>query len=113
MSRGLRRLFARRPPGAMLARRVRDRRDAGRRSPAVLRAHAGAGRPGDLSMTTDLLRLTDALAGRYTIERELGAGGSATVYLAHDVRHRRPVAVKVLHREIAAAFGAERFRREI
>ncbi len=47
-------------------------------------------------------RLTAALAGRYTIERELGAGGMATVYLAQDVKHHRRVAVKVLRAEIAA-----------
>ena len=58
-------------------------------------------------------RLVAALVGRYTIERELGAGGMATVYLAQDVKHRRPVAVKVLRGEIAASLGAERFTREI
>ncbi|HXM38894.1 MAG TPA: protein kinase [Gemmatimonadales bacterium] len=58
-------------------------------------------------------RLRSALAGRYTIERELGAGGMATVYLAQDVRHHRKVAVKVLRPEIAATLGAERFSREI
>ncbi len=54
-----------------------------------------------------------ALADRYRLERELGAGGMATVYLAHDVRHDRKVAVKVLRRELAAAIGAERFLAEI
>ena len=58
-------------------------------------------------------RLTAALADRYTIERELGAGGMATVYLAEDVKHRRRVAVKVLLPELAAAIGPERFLREI
>jgi tetratricopeptide (TPR) repeat protein len=53
------------------------------------------------------------LAGRYTIERELGRGGSATVYLATDLRHNRPVAVKILRPEIAASLGTERFLREI
>lgn len=57
--------------------------------------------------------LRDALAGRYTLERELGQGGMATVYLAHDVRHERPVALKVLRAEQSAALGAERFDREI
>src|ERR1019366_4871663 len=57
--------------------------------------------------------LRDALAGRYTLERELGQGGMATVYLAHDVRHERPVALKVLDTEQSAALGAERFDREI
>jgi serine/threonine-protein kinase len=53
------------------------------------------------------------LADRYRIERELGAGGMATVYLAHDVRHDRKVAVKVLKPELAAVLGAERFLNEI
>src|SRR5512141_516258 len=57
--------------------------------------------------------LRDALAGRYTLERELGQGGMATVYLAHDVRHDRPVALKVLRPELAGALGPERFLREI
>lgn len=58
-------------------------------------------------------RLADALADRYAIERELGQGGMATVYLAHDLKHRRRVAVKVLRPELSAALGAERFLREI
>ena len=63
---------------------------------------------------SDLLdRLKTALADRYTIERELGSGGMAVVYLARDVRHDRDVAVKVLRPELAAAMGAERFLREI
>jgi formylglycine-generating enzyme required for sulfatase activity/tRNA A-37 threonylcarbamoyl transferase component Bud32/dienelactone hydrolase len=60
-----------------------------------------------------LARLTTALADRYLIERELGAGGMATVYLAQDVKHQRQVAIKVLHPELAASLGAERFLREI
>ena len=58
-------------------------------------------------------RLRDALADRYRIERELGAGGMATVYLAHDLKHDREVAIKVVHHELAAALGAERFLAEI
>jgi eukaryotic-like serine/threonine-protein kinase len=58
-------------------------------------------------------RLTAALADRYRIERELGAGGMATVYLAQDLKHDRPVAVKVLRPELAAVIGAERFVVEI
>jgi len=54
-----------------------------------------------------------ALADRYRIERELGAGGMATVYLAHDIKHDRKVAIKVLRPELAAVIGAERFLREI
>ena len=59
------------------------------------------------------LDLSKALAGRYVIERELGAGGMATVYLAHDVKHERKVAIKVLKPELAAVLGAERFIVEI
>jgi serine/threonine-protein kinase len=62
----------------------------------------------------DLLnRLRSALSGRYSIEREIGQGGMATVYLAHDVRHDRNVALKVLRPELAAVVGAERFLAEI
>jgi serine/threonine-protein kinase len=58
-------------------------------------------------------RLNAALSGRYRLERELGAGGMATVYLAQDEKHDRPVAVKVLKPELAAVMGAERFLTEI
>ncbi|HKH94411.1 MAG TPA: protein kinase, partial [Gemmatimonadaceae bacterium] len=58
-------------------------------------------------------RLKDALADRYRIERELGAGGMATVYLAEDIKHHRRVAIKVLRPELAAVIGADRFLREI
>jgi eukaryotic-like serine/threonine-protein kinase len=57
--------------------------------------------------------LSDALADRYRIEREIGAGGMATVYLAEDLKHQRSVAVKVLDPQLAASVGAERFLREI
>src|SRR6058998_2450294 len=57
--------------------------------------------------------LSAALADRYTIERELGRGGMATVYVALDRRHSRQVAIKVLRPDVAAAVGAERFLREI
>ena len=60
-----------------------------------------------------IARLTAALADRYRIERELGAGGMATVYLAEDLKHKRRVAVKVLKPELAAVLGAERFVQEI
>ena len=62
---------------------------------------------------TDLDRLTTALADRYSIERELGHGGMATVYLAHDVKHDRHVALKVLRPELAAVIGGDRFLQEI
>jgi Tol biopolymer transport system component len=64
-------------------------------------------------MSESPARLTAALADRYRIERELGAGGMATVYLAQDLRHDRKVAVKVLRPELAAVIGAERFLVEI
>ena len=63
-------------------------------------------------MTIDQ-RLSTALSERYKIERELGQGGMATVYLAEDLKHRRKVAIKVLRPELAAVIGAERFVREI
>jgi len=58
-------------------------------------------------------RLTATLAHRYAVERELGSGGMATVYLANDLKHQRKVAVKVLRPELAAALGPERFLREV
>jgi eukaryotic-like serine/threonine-protein kinase len=57
--------------------------------------------------------LIDALASQYRIERELGRGGFATVFLAQDLRHDRPVALKVLHAEVAESLGFERFKQEI
>src|SRR5881628_3146417 len=58
-------------------------------------------------------RLATALDGTYRIERELGEGGMATVYLAHDLKHDRDVAIKVLHPDLGAALGGERFLAEI
>src|SRR5213593_4105579 len=62
---------------------------------------------------SETTRLTAALAGRYAIERELGAGGMATVYLARDLKHDREVGLKVLRPELAAVLGAARFLQEI
>ncbi len=57
--------------------------------------------------------LADALRDRYLLDRELGRGGMAMVYLAHDLKHDRPVALKVLRPQLAATLGPERFQREI
>ena len=64
-------------------------------------------------MSDPVTRLNAALEGRYAIERELGEGGMATVYLADDLKHERKVALKVLKLELAAVVGAERFLSEI
>jgi serine/threonine-protein kinase len=68
---------------------------------------------GKHQVTNDRERLTAALRPRYRIERELGSGGMATVYLAEDLKHHRQVAIKVLKPELATAVGPERFLREI
>src|SRR5438094_3091335 len=66
------------------------------------------------ALVADLLEtLRDALVEHYAVERELGRGGMATVFLAEDLKHHRPVAIKLLHQELAAALGADRFLREI
>ncbi|MEP7326987.1 MAG: protein kinase [Gemmatimonadota bacterium] len=79
--------------------------------PTVPEPIASASRvPGNASQ---LARLTAALADHYRIERELGQGGMATVYLAEDPKHHRKVALKVLRPELAAVIGAERFLKEI
>jgi eukaryotic-like serine/threonine-protein kinase len=67
----------------------------------------------DLTQTAAFARVRSALSGRYHIERELGAGGMATVYLATDVRHDRAVAIKVLHTDVAGSLEHERFNREV
>ncbi len=64
-------------------------------------------------MSDTLQRLTSALGDRYALEREIGAGGMATVYLARDLRHGRPVAIKVVRPELSGAEGIARFLREI
>ncbi len=74
---------------------------------------ANAESPRSQDEATALALLRDALAGRYTIEHDIGRGGMALVYLARDVRLNREVAVKLLRPEIAATLGAERFLREI
>jgi len=62
----------------------------------------------------DLTRIIkEGLADRYAIEREIGAGGMATIYLARDLRHDRVVAIKLLNREIGIELGAQRFLAEI
>ncbi len=62
---------------------------------------------------SELERLRTGLDGRYAVDRSIGSGGMARVYLAHDLRHDRPVAIKVLRQELAAAVGPDRFQREI
>ncbi len=64
-------------------------------------------------MSDPVIRLNVALQGRYRVERELGEGGMATVYLADDLKHERKVALKVLKPELAAVVGGERFLAEI
>src|SRR5688500_4031061 len=64
-------------------------------------------------MTDPSPRLTTVLSDRYTVLREIGQGGMATVYLAEDVRHHRKVAIKVLHPELSAVLGGDRFLNEI
>lgn len=64
-------------------------------------------------MPDTLERLRKGLKGRYRIDREIGRGGMATVYLAHDLHHDRPVAFKLLHPDLAATLGTERFQREV
>src|SRR5438445_2414983 len=66
------------------------------------------------ALVADLFEtLRDALVEHYAVQRELGRGGMATVFLAEDLKHHRPVAIKVLHSELAAALGSDRFLREI
>ena len=81
-----------------------------RQTPADGESRHSGSHPGDMTIAA---RLSAALSGRYTVTREIGAGGMATVYLAHDARHERDVAIKVLHPDLGAALGAERFLAEI
>ena len=83
--------------------------------------HCGVGTPTDPGVPPrvantgafEVAKVTEALAGRYKVERILGEGGMATVYLATDQKHKRKVAVKVMRPELAATLGAERFLREV
>ena len=74
-------------------------------SRAVHSRVVGPSPPPAVSNDDVFTRLTSSLADRYRVERELGAGGMATVYLAHDLKHDREVAIKVLHPELGAALG--------
>ena len=96
-----------------LRREVESLLAAHDRAGDFLEQSAGALLAPHLAPTLPGARLASALAGRYTVEREIGRGGMATVHLARDLRHRRPVAIKVLREELAAAVGAERFLEEI
>ena len=78
-----------------------------------LLATADTGAFPDAGLLTDEAAFRRAIGGRYRIERELGRGGMATVFLAHDLKHDRSVALKVLHPELALALGTDRFEREI
>ena len=78
-----------------------------------VKAHPSLRRTRIVSNDDVLTRLTTALADRYRIDREIGVGGMASVYLAHDLRHDRDVAIKVLHPDLGAALGGERFLTEI
>ena len=64
-------------------------------------------------VTDPRAQIQSALGDAYVVEREIGSGGMATVWLAHDKKHKRPVAIKVLHAHLAASLGADRFQREI
>ena len=69
--------------------------------------------PHPLLVTDRIAQLNELLVGRYVVQREIGAGGMATVYLAEDVKHHRKVAIKVLRDDISASVGGARFLREI
>src|SRR3989442_8197623 len=72
-----------------------------------------APKAGPAALRTPRERLNAALAGRYAIERELGSGGMATVYVAEDLKYHRQVAIKVLRPELASMLGPDRFLREV
>ena len=74
---------------------------------------AGGSNNASAAVSDNVERLRAVLSDRYRVEHELGAGGMATVYLAHDIKHDRDVAIKVLHPDLGAALGGERFLSEI
>ncbi|MDH5316328.1 MAG: serine/threonine-protein kinase, partial [Gemmatimonadota bacterium] len=88
---------------------------------ALFCSHCGAATPTEPGVpprtestgVVEVTRVRNALADRYRIERVLGEGGMATVYLAEDLKHKRKVAVKVMRAELAATLGADRFLREV
>jgi Tol biopolymer transport system component len=94
--------------GERVVHRDRALLASGRRSTQIHSTSSAAVR-----VTAPPSQITDALRDRYLLERELGAGGMATVYLAQDVKHHRKVALKVLRAELAAVIGAKRFLQEI
>jgi serine/threonine protein kinase len=81
--------------------------------PPLDKTHCGTLSEGPTVTDVTASALADALRDRYVIERELGRGGMATVYLAHDIKHDRRVALKVLRPELGTTVGLERFQREI
>lgn len=95
-----------------------DDRDLRSELASLLNAYRQGGLPSDpdeidVPRIGELERLKRALASRYAIDRPLGAGGTATVYLANDLKHTRKVAIKVLCAELSATLGADRLLREI
>jgi serine/threonine-protein kinase len=88
-------------------------RSSRRPSRGAIRLEVDESFSGGINGVTPNAQLATALAGRYTIDREIGRGGMATVYLARDVRHNRAVALKVLNPELGAVLGVERFLAEI
>jgi serine/threonine-protein kinase len=96
-----------------LRREVESLLAAGKQTGGFLESPPPAGMPPERDGPELAARLAAGLADRYALERELGRGGMATVYLAQDLKHDRPVALKVLRPEIAAGMGTDRFLREI
>src|SRR6185295_7448050 len=97
---------------------LRDRHGTPRCVGARRACRTGTGLPEPMEVPVQVVpdvetALRAALAGRYALEREIGRGGMATVYLARDLRHERPVAIKFLRSEVSAEVGVERFLREI